>query len=155
MALLIAGTELHVNKYYCWAILLWVVSGASFFVAVVFIVIDNIKSRKEDREKLTQKEKRKVIRGKLGQYLSKGNLLYQYDPNNEASKWASEVEDFLSRDLGDDYISRFGSETGILLENGMEGSIFQARRFLEIRMIRLNEFIREMCLEKEGRNATP
>ena len=86
----------------------------------------------------------------MGEYIDKGNSLLGYGKKNEWEKWASEIEEYLAANLSGDYVSRFRRLAPSTDEP--QECEYPTDAFLRVRILRLDKFIKELCLE-EAQNA--
>ena len=94
---------------------------------------------------------RKVaIREGIGKFIASGNALRavaedsaQNAPTSETQKWLDNVEQYLSSNLGQSYVTRFNDSAGMLpvsLAGGAEKQHDYLWKILNARLIRLEQF---------------
>lgn len=97
--------------------------------------------------------KKKKIRETLGVFLEQGQELQRKcanekepPPDDEADKWASEVEEFLMTELDKSFVSRFRSSAGVPLTANSISSISHRQLWHSIRtrIYQLAKFIEEL-----------
>jgi hypothetical protein len=100
-----------------------------------------------------ERKRKRQIREKLGDFLARGqHLMGQCTneqvaaPDADANKWAEEVENYLQKELGFEYVARFRSGAGMPLSaNSIQD---QAHRNLwaglNVRVYRLEQFLSEL-----------
>lgn len=102
----------------------------------------------ELQNKLDQGAVKCTVMENLGNYLDEGNALYdKYPTQQEADGWASKIEKYLEENLGTDYISRFRSYIGLEnIKDNIDLTGLKPRNFIEVRLMRIQEFIKELRL---------
>jgi len=108
-------------------------------------------AEKERADALTNRKKERVALARLysdGQILMNRCLNKDTEPpNSDANVWASNVEQFIIKNFDESYVARFRDGSNILPMHpaaGLPQDHVNLWAGLRIRVIRLNEFIKEM-----------
>ncbi len=120
--------------------------------------VNDLRSRQQrllDQQAASEKERKRKreIREKLGDFLARGQQLmgqcaneHVSAPDAEADKWAGEVEHYLQKELGSEYVARFRSGAGMPLSATSIQD--QAHRNLwsglNVRVYRLDQFLSDL-----------
>jgi len=108
----------------------------------------------EYKAKLDDAAQTLAIREKLGLLLSKGQEIRGKcanekipPPEDEANEWASEVEEFLVRELDRSYVSRFRSDAGVPFAANSISSVPHRNLWAGVhtRLFQLERFIEQLC----------
>jgi hypothetical protein len=135
-----------------------------FFVTAVFCAVFSSfwiwnvehEARLNTESKDNNQENRKNIRVALGRFLPAAGSLMDLcrnvtisPPNDDANAWGQQVEAFLLSNLDESYISRFRDGSNIMPLHpvgGLPQDHLNLWCSMRIRMVRLQEFIKELSI---------
>jgi hypothetical protein len=120
-----------------------------------FLETENSQLRQDNinlRQQLDDRQRRARIREALGSFMLTGRALQRQcgdesklAPNKEADDWAADVEKYLRDTLGESYVARFRSHSGLPMTGNSIQSIPHRNLWggLDTRLARLEQFIEE------------